>query len=92
MAFRAPPPQYYTPPPDRSFGKLMMVIVVIVIVIVAIVLYISLRRLLLTKCRSDIDCPSGKGKCDRELGTCYECLRSTDCPTGLFCSTINTCL
>lgn len=92
MAFRDPIPTVYFPPKDNSIVNIIILLLIVFVIVIAIVLYVSLRRLLVKQCKLDIDCSSSKGKCDRTTGLCVECLQTSDCSSGLFCSTAHTCV
>ena len=92
MAFRTPPPRPYVPPKNPTTQWTVLVITVIIILLIIVILYFSLVRLLALDCKSDLDCPFATGKCVIDTGLCVECLRTTDCPSGQYCSTKNTCV
>jgi hypothetical protein len=93
MSFPGPPPPQYKPPQNKTLYAIVATIVVIVIIVIAIVLYLGIRRVYKTGCTSDLQCLGTEtSKCNKDLKICVECLKTSDCDTGLTCSTANTCV
>ena len=89
MSFSEPPPPPYYSPPRNTVRTITTLILLVVVIILVVFLYLSYKKFTTNKCTKNSDCSGSTPKCS-STGTCVQCVRTTDCIGGTFCSTANT--